>query len=188
MQNPNIDIQEGRRLRSVRRRLFEDDDDHETMRNSGVEDNIANCIFEEARKNRENVRNVVTLVQLIHLYLEWLIKLRLNCIFFVWEQAKQRWNFDFEREEPLPGRYEWVKLDEHGNEVCNPLETKDEVENLQTMQEDNDVTMEDHAGDDYKTSCSRWFLFLAETRNFFSRWNRKIKAMKLTKLQSVKLR
>lgn len=70
MQNPNIDIQEGRRLRSVRRRLFEDDDDHETVRNSGVEDNIANCIFEEARKNRENVRNVVTLVQLIHLYLE----------------------------------------------------------------------------------------------------------------------
>ncbi|XP_043509806.1 cyclin-dependent kinase inhibitor 1B-like isoform X1 [Frieseomelitta varia] len=114
MQNPNIDIQEGRRLRNARRRLFEDDDDDETVRNSGVEDNIANCIFEEARKNREN--------------------------------AKQRWNFDFEKEQPLPGRYEWVKLDEHGNEVYNPLETKDRVENLQTMQEDNDVTMEDHTG------------------------------------------
>ncbi|CAD1479805.1 unnamed protein product, partial [Heterotrigona itama] len=108
MQNPNIDIQEGRRLRSVRRRLFEDDGDEETPRSSAVEDN-ANYILEEARKNREN--------------------------------AKQRWNFDFENEEPLPGRYEWVRLDEHGNEVCNPLE-RDEVENLQ---EDNDDTMEDHA-------------------------------------------
>lgn len=57
MQNPNIDIQEGRRLRNARRRLFENDDDDETVRSSGVEDNIANYIFEEARKNRENVRN-----------------------------------------------------------------------------------------------------------------------------------
>ncbi|KAF3427480.1 hypothetical protein E2986_10639 [Frieseomelitta varia] len=72
-------------------------------------------------------------------------------IFMVNPTAKQRWNFDFEKEQPLPGRYEWVKLDEHGNEVYNPLETKDRVENLQTMQEDNDVTMEDHTGD-YKTS------------------------------------
>lgn len=28
------------------------------------------------------------------------------------ENAKRRWNFDFEKEEPLPGRYEWVKVDE----------------------------------------------------------------------------
>lgn len=57
MQYPNIDIQEGRRLRSVRRRLFQDDDDNdgETGRNSGVEDNIVNRFFEEARENRENV-------------------------------------------------------------------------------------------------------------------------------------
>ena len=79
---------------------------------------------------------------------------RIFSFFFVWEQAKQRWNFDFEKEQPLPGRYEWVKLDEHRNEVCHPLETRDGVENLQTMQEDNDVAMEDHTGD-YKTSCSR---------------------------------
>ncbi|XP_003393975.1 cyclin-dependent kinase inhibitor 2 isoform X1 [Bombus terrestris] len=116
MQYPNIDIQEGRRLRSVRRRLFQDEDDDnetESVRNSGVEDN---CFFEETRKNREN--------------------------------AKERWNFDFEKEEPLPGRYVWVKLDQHGNEICNPSETKNRIENLQTMQEedvqDDDITMQDH--------------------------------------------
>ncbi|KAK9295528.1 hypothetical protein QLX08_010172 [Tetragonisca angustula] len=114
MQHPNIDKEDGKKLRNARRKLFEDDDDDETVRNSGVEDNIANCIFEEAKKNLEN--------------------------------AKQRWNFDFEKEQPLPGRYEWVKLDEHRNEVCHPLETRDGVENLQTMQEDNDVAMEDHTG------------------------------------------
>ncbi|XP_017788384.1 PREDICTED: uncharacterized protein LOC108570958 [Habropoda laboriosa] len=121
--HPNIDAQDGRRLRSVRRRLFQDDDDDdnetESGRNSGVEDNLANCFFEEARKNREN--------------------------------AKERWNFDFEKEEPLPGRYVWVKLDQHGNEICNALETSNRVENLQTMQEedtqDDDVTMQEHTDD-----------------------------------------
>lgn len=66
-------------------------------------------------------------------------------------QAKERWNFDFEKEEPLPGRYVWVKLDQHGNEIRNPLETNSRVENIQTMQEedtqDDDVTMQDHAED-----------------------------------------
>ncbi|XP_006568963.1 uncharacterized protein LOC725144 isoform X3 [Apis mellifera] len=122
MQYPNIDIQEGRRIRSVRRRLFQDDDDDnetESGRNSRIEDNVANCFFEEARKYREN--------------------------------AKERWNFDFEKEEPLPGRYVWVKLDQHGNEIRNPLEANSRVENIQTMQEedaqDDDVTMQDHAED-----------------------------------------
>ncbi|CAK9825891.1 hypothetical protein ANTRET_LOCUS3824 [Anthophora retusa] len=134
MQYPNIDTQEGRRLRSVRRRLFQDDDDDnetESGRNSGVEDNLANCFFEEARKNREND---VTFL------------LRSVC-----GQAKERWNFDFEKEEPLPGRYVWVKLDQHGNEICNPLETSNRVENLQTMQEedtqDDDVTMQENTED-----------------------------------------
>ena len=57
MQHPNIDKEDGKKLRNARRKLFEDDDDDETVRNSGVEDNIANCIFEEAKKNLENVRN-----------------------------------------------------------------------------------------------------------------------------------
>ncbi|PBC34275.1 hypothetical protein APICC_09364 [Apis cerana cerana] len=65
--------------------------------------------------------------------------------------AKERWNFDFEKEEPLPGRYVWVKLDQHGNEIRNPLEANSRVENIQTMQEedtqDDDVTMQDHAED-----------------------------------------
>ncbi|KAL0107696.1 hypothetical protein PUN28_014774 [Cardiocondyla obscurior] len=33
------------------------------------------------------------------------------------EQSTKRWNFDFVRGEPQPGRYEWVRLDEHGNEI-----------------------------------------------------------------------
>ncbi|XP_063988917.1 uncharacterized protein LOC135168549 isoform X2 [Diachasmimorpha longicaudata] len=28
------------------------------------------------------------------------------------EQAKEKWNFDFEKGEPLPGRFEWIKADE----------------------------------------------------------------------------
>ncbi|XP_044002572.1 cyclin-dependent kinase inhibitor 1-like isoform X2 [Aphidius gifuensis] len=39
------------------------------------------------------------------------------------EKAKERWNFDFEKEEPLPGRYEWIKGDE---EFSNQDITKDE--------------------------------------------------------------
>ncbi|XP_076236890.1 uncharacterized protein LOC143180806 isoform X2 [Calliopsis andreniformis] len=122
MQNPNIDIQEGRRLHSVRRKLFQDagdDSDGEPGRNSGVEDNIVNRFFEEARKNRAN--------------------------------AKERWNFDFEKEEPLPGRYVWVKVDQDGNEIGNPLETSNRIENLQIMQDeeaqDDDVTMQEQSED-----------------------------------------
>ncbi|XP_076394001.1 uncharacterized protein LOC100883023 isoform X3 [Megachile rotundata] len=121
IQYPNVDMQEARRGHSARRKLFQDDEDDEgeSGRKSGVEDNIANCFYEEARKNRQN--------------------------------AKERWNFDFEKEEPLPGRYMWVKLDEHGNEISTPLESSNRVENLRTMQEedtqDDDVTMEEHLED-----------------------------------------
>ncbi|XP_029036240.2 uncharacterized protein LOC114872802 [Osmia bicornis bicornis] len=121
IQHPNVEMQEERRGHSARRKLFQEDDDNESKsgRNSGVEDNIANCFYEEARKNREN--------------------------------AKERWNFDFEKEEPLPGRYVWVKLDEHGNEIGAPLDSSNRVENLRTMQEedtqDDDVTMEEHLDD-----------------------------------------
>lgn len=59
IQHPNVEMQEERRGHSARRKLFQEDDDNESKsgRNSGVEDNIANCFYEEARKNRENVRN-----------------------------------------------------------------------------------------------------------------------------------
>lgn len=60
MQNLDVDVQQERRLHSVRRRLFQDDaneNENNTSRNTGIEDNIANCFFEEARKNRENVSN-----------------------------------------------------------------------------------------------------------------------------------
>ncbi|KAG7198343.1 hypothetical protein KM043_005737 [Ampulex compressa] len=90
MEERNVDMQEGIKLRSVRRKLFPDDEgDEEEARNlsAGAEDNYANRFFEEARRSREI--------------------------------AKERWNFDFEKEEPLPGRYEWVKIDQHGNEISN---------------------------------------------------------------------
>lgn len=86
MQDRHDDLHEGVKLRSVRRRLFQDDDnEQQTNLNSAVQENVANYLFEEARRSREN--------------------------------ARERWNFDFEKEEPLPGRYEWVKLDRDGNEV-----------------------------------------------------------------------
>lgn len=49
-------------------------------------------------------------------------------------QCKRRWNFDFEKEEPLPGRYEWVKLDNHGNEIPNSAISNDTIENPQDGQ------------------------------------------------------
>ena len=129
MQHPNVGIQEGGSVRSVRRKLFQDDDDdneRDLERNSGVEDNLVNCFFEEARKNREN--------------------------------AKERWNFDFEKEEPLPGRYVWVKVDQDGNEISNPLETNNRVKNLQITQDENaqddDVTMQEDKDDDKMTDST----------------------------------
>lgn len=101
MEERNNGAQDNARLRNVRRRLFDDDDDDDDEREpglySGVEDNLVNRVFEEARKSRET--------------------------------AKQRWNFDFEKEEPLPGRYEWVKLDQDGNEITNPVEANSAIGN-----------------------------------------------------------
>ncbi|XP_033211106.1 cyclin-dependent kinase inhibitor 1-like isoform X2 [Belonocnema kinseyi] len=34
------------------------------------------------------------------------------------EKAKERWNFDFVEEKPLPGRYEWEKYDKEKIEVA----------------------------------------------------------------------
>lgn len=86
MQDKHDDLHEGAKLRTVRRRLFQDDEnDRQASLDSVMHENVANYLFEEARRTREN--------------------------------AKERWNFDFEKEEPLPGRYEWVKLDQDGNEI-----------------------------------------------------------------------
>lgn len=46
-------------------------------------------------------------------------------------QAKERWNFDFEREVPLSGRYEWVRIDRDGNEISDFAQSKNEVHNSQ---------------------------------------------------------
>lgn len=42
-------------------------------------------------------------------------------------QKKKKWNFDFKHGKPLPGYYEWVKLDEQGNEVFESKETNGEI-------------------------------------------------------------
>lgn len=47
----NIDQREGVRRRNVCRRLFQDDE------GNGENDNLVNRLFEEARRNQENVRN-----------------------------------------------------------------------------------------------------------------------------------
>lgn len=45
----------------------------------------------------------------------------------------------------------WVKLDQHGNEIGNPLETRNRVENLQVMHDedaqDDDFTMQEQPED-----------------------------------------
>ncbi|XP_043478238.1 cyclin-dependent kinase inhibitor 2-like isoform X3 [Leptopilina heterotoma] len=42
------------------------------------------------------------------------------------EQAKEKWNFDFEKEKPLPGNYQWIKV--------NKKETSKQEENEDTLQ------------------------------------------------------
>lgn len=39
----------------------------------------------------------------------------------------KKWNFDFVHGKPLPGRYEWVKLDEQGNEISESKETNGRI-------------------------------------------------------------
>lgn len=39
----------------------------------------------------------------------------------------KKWNFDFVNEKPQPGRYEWVKLDEKGNEISESEETNGKI-------------------------------------------------------------
>ncbi|XP_046835291.1 UPF0329 protein ECU05_1680/ECU11_0050-like isoform X2 [Vespa crabro] len=113
MQDRNVDVQEGIRFRSVRRRLFQEDEEIGGGRtrdlNTGIEDNVANCFFEEVRKHRE--------------------------------EAKKRWNFDFEKEIPLPGNYQWVKLDRDGNEIPMITEAQNKTEKMERNK--NDVEKEE---------------------------------------------
>lgn len=44
------------------------------------------------------------------------------------QQAKERWNFDFETETPLPGKYVWVKLDKDGKELQVPSHERPKTE------------------------------------------------------------
>lgn len=44
------------------------------------------------------------------------------------EDARTRWNFDFEKEEPLPGRWQWVKKGEPRFESFGAIEAEDNDE------------------------------------------------------------
>ncbi|XP_043681264.1 histone H3.v1-like isoform X1 [Vespula pensylvanica] len=120
MQDRNVDVQEGIRFRSVRRRLFQEDEEIGGGRtrdlNTGIEDNVANCFFEEVRKHRE--------------------------------EAKKRWNFDFEKEIPLPGNYQWVKLDRDGNEIPMITEAQNKTEKMEKNK--NDVEEEEEEEEEEK--------------------------------------
>lgn len=54
----------------------------------------------------------------------------------------ERWNFDFKHEIPLPGRYEWVKLDEHGNEIPNSINLVNEEQNRNEQEEQTETEEE----------------------------------------------
>ncbi|XP_014610743.1 PREDICTED: uncharacterized protein LOC106790405 isoform X1 [Polistes canadensis] len=108
MQDRNVDVQEGIRFRSVCRRLFQEEEEIEggprRDLNTGNEDNVVNCFFEEARKHRE--------------------------------EAKKKWNFDFEKEIPLAGNYQWVKLDRDGNEIPTNAEVRNKTEKMEKNEMD----------------------------------------------------
>lgn len=58
-------------------------------------------------------------------------------LIFVDAQDKEKWNFDFKNGVPLPGRYEWIKLDEHGNEIPNSINSvlHNEVQNTNEQEQ-----------------------------------------------------
>ncbi|CAD6237160.1 GSCOCG00002172001-RA-CDS [Cotesia congregata] len=70
------------KLQNVRRRLFTDTDDNQ-------ENN------EEEKTTQGNDDNLAN-----------------RLIEETRFEAKERWNFDFEKDEPLNGQWEWVKIDE----------------------------------------------------------------------------
>lgn len=54
----------------------------------------------------------------------------------------KKWNFDFKREIPLSGRYEWQKVDEHGNEISNSINSINLVNEEQNRNEEEEQTEE----------------------------------------------
>lgn len=53
--------------------------------------------------------------------------------------ARRRWNFDFQNEVPLPGRYQWVRVNNnHGeNGIANSTRPINGVDNSQGRQPEN---------------------------------------------------
>lgn len=45
------------------------------------------------------------------------------------EQQRHRWNFDFETETPLPGRYQWVRVDASNSSQKNGNADSSKVQN-----------------------------------------------------------
>lgn len=41
----------------------------------------------------------------------------------------KKWNFDFKHEMPLPGRFKWIKTDQYGNEISDPINLINEEQN-----------------------------------------------------------
>lgn len=50
----------------------------------------------------------------------------------------KKWNFDFVHGKPRPGRYEWVRLDEQGNEVPESKETNGSVNTQEKCAEETE--------------------------------------------------
>ncbi|KAK0074426.1 hypothetical protein PV325_008342 [Microctonus aethiopoides] len=79
------------RGRGVRRRLFADEEDNNETSGSGMKQNQLGKLENDVNCFIEETRNDM-------------------------DNAKKKWNFDFEKEEPLPGQYEWVKVGENFSE------------------------------------------------------------------------
>ncbi|XP_072745774.1 uncharacterized protein [Anoplolepis gracilipes] len=56
------------------------------------------------------------------------------------EEVMKKWNFDFNREMPLPGRYMWVKVDKYGNEISDSKNLVDEEQNRNEQEEQIEET------------------------------------------------
>lgn len=46
-------------------------------------------------------------------------------------QAKERWNFDFKNDMPLPGRYGWIRIDSDRNKISDFTQSTTGMHNLQ---------------------------------------------------------
>lgn len=77
------------------------------------------------------------------------------------EENMKKWNFDFERGVPLPGNFEWKKLDEHGNEISDSTNVINEEQNRNEQEEQteknarkNDESMDETAAKRAKLETS----------------------------------